>query len=101
MNIENKLLSIANYYGQSRRAGHTHTMRKGTDNCDCIVLSANARHAKAEFGIKGKSIENLEALKGLGKPLVIDHFALEWLLRGAAKEIDELRSKVLELEAKL
>lgn len=102
MNIESKLLTIANYYSQSRGVGHTYSMRKGTDNSDCIVLSANVMRAKKEFGeLKGKSIENLHLLQGLNKPLLIDHFVLERLLRDAAKEIHELRSKVLEIEAKL
>ena len=82
--------------GGGRGCGKTEAMLKGAENVDCIVVCAT--HAQEQQlkqrapKIKTVSLDNLDRLRGLHNPIVMDHFALEILLREMEREKREEES---------
>ena len=76
--------------GGGRGCGKTEAMLKGAENVDCIVVCAT--HAQEQQlkqrapKIETISLENLDRLRGLRVPIVIDHYALEILWQELEKE---------------
>jgi ribosomal protein L37E len=85
---------ILRYYALNRRVGHTHAMLKGAENTDCIVLTANQRHAeqlkKQSPHINFASIGQYDKLLGTKKPLLLDHFTIENIILEQNARIREL-----------
>lgn len=86
-----KLKFLLDYFNSNRGIGHTKTELEGINNSDDAILIVHNR----EFGkylklpdTKYLSINELEKLRGIKKPIIIDHFALEQLL-------NEYRSQLL------
>jgi len=105
MKIEEKLRILRDYYYFTRNVGHTSLMKDGTKNYlkEKFILG----YKKENFGeLECKPLEmiswdNLNALKGYKKPLVIDNSVMLSLLNGALEEISSLqkdRSKLKTIE---
>jgi hypothetical protein len=88
-----------------RGVGHTYAMLNGAKNTNqgVVVIAATSPEAtrlKMQIGDKAVvvSLNNLESLRGLRKPVVIEHTALEMLFIEAIREIDRLEFRVNQLQ---
>ena len=92
--VSEELKEIYNYYLSTRRVGHTYSMMEGAKNTDCLVVCANKQQER-EVGkqLLGKKITTLanikQKLRGIKKPLLIDHYALCCLIGEMLRRIEE------------
>ena len=89
------------YLGFPKRAGHTWTEVNGVkSNPDAILIVANERHKKDIDLPKEQmvSLSELEMLEGKAVPIVVDHFALRFLVQDC---INYYRDEIVKLEKRI
>jgi hypothetical protein len=97
MKLIKKLESLLTYYSENRKAGHTALLKEGTRKYvgDKFILS----HCKRDYQyleVKPEEViswENLDALIGSKKPLVIDNDAMICILSETVAKLNELKEE--------
>jgi hypothetical protein len=100
---ESMLLALADYWQRNRQVGHTTAMVAGAGNVDpVIVVCANEHNKMALEAVLDKSsatskprmmaLGELDRIRGLTAPLVVDHHALVALIGGVHEEMGRLRA---------
>ena len=92
--VPEELKEIYNYYLSTRGVGHTYSMMEGAKNTDCLVVCANKQQerevGKQLLGKKTTTLANIkQELRGIKKPLLIDHYALCCLIGEMLRRIEE------------
>lgn len=96
-------LESLNHAFAARAVGHTTSVLVGAKATNAVVIVQNAQQmemCKAD-GIDSVLIDNLEALRGRRKPVVIDHYPLQSLVSEAAQHIKQQEAQVTTLRAAL
>ena len=92
--VPEELKEIYNYYLSTRGVGHTYSMMEGAKNTDCLVVCANKQQKREVdrqlLGKKTTTLANVKwELRGIEKPLLIDHYALCCLVEEMLRRIEE------------
>ena len=94
--IPEELKEIYNYYLTTRRVGHTYSMIEGAKNTDCLVVCVSEQQRKIidkQLSKYGKTITLTNIglkLQGTIKPMLIDHYALCYLIKELLRRIEEV-----------
>lgn len=104
MQIKDVLRSIRDHFAQSRQAGHTSAMLNGTKTTtDVIVLCSTRQHALQLRGMAHPTtavipMGEFPSRRMKPMPLVIDNAALHDLCREALTRIEQLESRLEQLQ---
>lgn len=90
--------------GGLRGVGQTHAMRKGLDaSPDALLLVHNAGYGSNLVGggastpsARVVTLDSLDRLRGMKRPLLADHYAVGQLLHKAAATIRHLEQKIAD-----
>ena len=94
MKVIEKLRMLRDYFEMTRNVGHTTLMKEGTNNYkrDKLILAPKKEYYSF-FECKSSEViswDNLNALIGHKKPLIIDNGTMWVLLNESLKEITKL-----------
>ncbi len=105
MNIKEKLLYLVRYYNSARHCGHTNSILFGMKrNPKAMMLTIDAqgmkqlKHRIPEMDVV--TLDDLDKLNGLRRPLTIDNHALVLLLSEALEEMNRLEQECLCIKDK-
>ena len=92
-----------------RGVGHTTLMMRGVENYDLpfSLVAHNFSYAKELATMSRNSnatpvpMWGLEALRGARKPIILDHWAVEFLVKDLINVIEEQEQHIKNLEEKL
>lgn len=101
MSIMSKLVD---YYFVRRRVGHTSAMLNGarSDKNIVVVVAHKAQINYIELPKEQMiTLGELDKLKGLKKPVLIDHYALQIMFHELNKELNNKDEQIKDLKAKI
>ena len=92
--MSDKLRRCISYISHGRGYGHTEAMIKGAENvegCLVVVANHNQREQLEQRLPKARIItmDELDHMRGLSAPMIIDHFALQCMFEDLEKEHTE------------
>lgn len=99
-----KLSILNDYYFVRRRVGHTSAMLNGarSDKNIIVIISHKAQKDYIELPKEQMiTLAELERLRGLKKPLLIDHLALQTIFSELNIELHDKDKVIFELNSKI
>jgi hypothetical protein len=95
MSVKHQLSEICGYLGATRGIGHTTAVIKGFNMTPMPVAAVHSsEYGKRVFGQQNYvTLDQLDTLRGVKRPFVMDNAALETICREALEMIIDLESE--------
>lgn len=99
-----KLSILADYYLVRRQVGHTSAMLNGARSDKNIIVVVANKTQKDYIELPNEqmiTIGELIKLKGLKKPVLIDHYALQLMFYELNKELNDKKEQIEALKIRI
>lgn len=99
-----KLNVLVDYYFTRRQVGHTSAMLNGARSDKNIIVVVSNKTQKDYIELPKEqmiTIAELDKLKGLKKPVLIDHYALQVMFWELNKELNDKKEQIEALKIRI